>query len=523
MFGPSRWLDRPGVVLEGQAPPAAAPVIAAAWEANVLRLSHRLGWPKPTCAVVEESGHFVLAFTAPGDRLLTATEVNEWAWQAAARSAGFGDDPPFLSPGDLSREESAAISQLAVLAAMEIRAPTSELAHRAPRDMRVALVSGSNGKTTTTRLIAAMTTAHGWRTGWSCTDGVFIAGEAVEAGDWSGPAGGQRVIAEPSIEAAVLETARGGILRRGLGVLGADVAVITNIEADHFGEYGVRSLADLAQVKLVTAKGLRPGGVLVLNGDDPSLTKAELPADLPVRWFATAGRTGAVQPIDAWCEAGHLWLDDGTTQHDLGAIEAMPLTASGTASYNITNALAASLAASQLGVPADIIATGLARFGSQPGDNPGRMTRFEFDGITVLVDYAHNPTGLAGLLKVAKKVPHQRMLLLLGQAGNRGDDALAELAAVAWSAKPDRIVLKELDGYLRGREVGEVPAFLAAELQRRGTPVSALVIVLDEVDAVREALRWAEPGDVLVLPVHDLAARREVLALLEARVDARNR
>ena len=519
LFGPSRWLDEPGVVLEGFVDDALGASVADAWRGTVRRLAGALGWPAPSWSVTGRAGHLVLAFTAPGDQLLTATEVNEWAWESALRAAGVASAPALFAPGDLPRDEAQVVKQLAVFAALEAEAPSSDLAVVARPDQRVALVTGSNGKTTTTRLIAAMTMATGQQTGWCCTDGVFIDGVAVEAGDWSGPAGAQRVVHAPTVQCAILETARGGILRRGLGVLGASVAVVTNIEADHFGEYGVETLADLALVKLVIAKGLRAGGVLVLNADDPALRESTLPAGVMVAWYSPSGATRHVgeRPVTAWRDAEHLWLASPQGVHDLGDLRTMPLTAAGAAEYNLTNMLAAGVAAHHLDVPVAIITDVLARFGAQAADNAGRLSRFELAGTTVLLDYAHNPTGLTGLLKVARSLRPTRLLLLLGQAGNRDDGALADLAGAAWTARPDRIVLKELEGYRRGRTAGEVPALLEHALRTLGAPAERIVTVLDEVEAVEAAIAWAQPGDLLVLPVHSLDARTEVLARLAAK------
>jgi UDP-N-acetylmuramyl tripeptide synthase len=519
LFGPSRWLDAPGVVLEGHIAPEHAASVASAWQAAVGRLTAALGWPPAPAIVTGQGGHLVLAFVAPGDQLLTATEVNEWAWESAVRGAGLEVGPALFSPGDLPRDEQGATAQLAVLARLEVAAPSNDLAVTASPRQQVSLVTGSNGKTTTTRLIAAMAAATGRRTGWCCTDGVFIDGNAIEEGDWSGPAGAQRVVGDAAIEVAVLETARGGILRRGLGVLDATVAVITNIEADHFGEYGVETLADLASVKLVVAKGLRPGGTLVLNADDAALRMAPLAGTIDVAWYSPTSppASGSDVPLQAWRSGEHLWINGPDGAHDLGDLRAMPLTAGGAAKYNLTNILAASLAAQRLGVPVATIATVLARFGTRPEDNAGRLSRFMLGGVNILLDYAHNPTGLTGLLAVARSLAPTRLLLLLGQAGNRDDGALADLAAAAWSARPDRIILKELEGYRRGRTAGEVPTLLAEALHQLGAPSEHVVTVLDEVAAVEEALRWGEPGDILVLPVHGLAARAQVLALLAAR------
>ncbi len=514
LFGPTPWLDGPGVVLEGHAPAERAAELAAIWRATVQRIMQALHWPDPVLEVRQRGGHLILAFSAPRSVLLTATELNEWAWQAAVRATGLdADAPPALSPGDLPRDETDAVKQLRVLAELEALAPTSDIAMPVPAGKRAVMVTGSNGKTTTTRLIAAMATAEGWRTGWNCTDGVFIAGAAVEQGDWSGPAGAQRVVNDAMVEAAVLETARGGILRRGLGVHGVDVAVVTNIEADHFGEYGVHSLEDLADAKLVVAKGLHHDGVLVLNADDSTLLAAELPPGVRTVWFSATGKAGAL----AYREGELLILDDRDGRHILGSVIDLPLTARGTARYNVANVLAASLAARELGVSVAVIRGVLASFGARAEDNAGRLMRFEFDGVRVLVDYAHNPSGLTGLLEVARGLTSQRLLLLLGQAGNRSDAALADLAEAAWSGKPDRIILKELEEYRRGREVGEVPALLARHLVALGASPEILEVVLGEVAAVEAALAWARPGDVLVLPVHDLSARAEVLEILRRR------
>ena len=173
-----------------------------------------------------------------------------------------------------------------------------------------------------------------------------------------------------------------------------------------------------------------------------------------------------------------------------------------------------------LGVPGGTIAAVLARFGAVRSDNPGRLERWGLDGIDILLDYAHNPEGLARPAGGGARpggIAGGRVGLLLGQAGNRDDDAIRDLARTAASARPDRVVLKDLDGYMRGREPGEVPKILQAELLAQGLAASALRTRLDEVEAAREMLAWAQAGDVVVLPVHNLAARGQVIAWLEAQ------
>jgi UDP-N-acetylmuramyl tripeptide synthase len=504
-------------VLEGSCPPAEADALVATWAATVVRLARALAWPPPDPRAEVRGGHCTLAFTPPREALLTGTELNEWAWEGALAAAGHRLPPPRYAPGDLPRDPAVALQHLRARAALEARAPLPDLAIPAPPGLRVALVTGSNGKTTTTRLLAAMMRAAGEVTGWSCTDGVFRDGHPLERGDWSGPGGAQRVVREPGVTCAVLETARGGILRRGLGVTGAQVAVVTNVQADHFGEYGVASLADLASVKLTVAKGLAPGGVLVRNAEDASLRAFSPPPTVEAAWFGEAHGAIPDGTRAAWVAAHHLILREAGAQHDLGDLRAMPLTAGGAARYNVANLLAAAVAAAALGASPAAIRDTCRTFGRETTDNPGRLALYRLEGMELLLDYAHNPDGLAGLLAVARSRQPARLLLLLGQAGNRDDAALTALALAAWGGHPDLVILKDLEGYQRGRDVGEVPRALAAALGAAGMPADRLRVVLDEAEAVAAAIAWGRPGDLLVLPVHALDARDRVAALLTSR------
>ena len=389
------------------------------------------------------------------------------------------------------------------------------------RDIPAALVTGSNGKTTTVRLIAACLRASGWRDGFNCTDGLFIGGETVASGDYSGPVGTRTILRDTRVQAAVLETARGGILRRGLAADRVDVAVITNVSADHFGEYGIHDLDALADVKFVVASAVRDTGLLVLNAGDALLRERAAHVERALGWFALdhdhpvlrahRERGGATSGV----RDGHLVVVRDHSELDLGAIVAMPLTVRGSADYNIANAAGAALAALSLGVRADVVRATLQRFGADPADNAGRLMRYDYRGAQVLVDYAHNPDGLAGLLKVARQLQGDgRLALVLGQAGNRTTDDIQELARTAASFRPDRIVVKEAEAYLRGRSPGEVPAIIEAELLLAGTPRAAVDIAMSELASVQRLLDWSRPGDVLVLPVHDRGARAAVMALL---------
>ena len=546
-----------------QLAPAESAGAIASWAAATRRMTEALGWPAGQIAARRWADGAELGLTAPTDQLLTATDVNEWAWTQSALALGRDLGPPGLWPGSTPREFDDALPYLRAMSRAEARPPFVALEREAkprgvpfrwdeqtvwigsgrygeawPREalpapeavawaerlaVPTALVTGSNGKTTTTRLLAAILRAHGLATGHCCTDGVFVNGETLASGDYSGPLGALTTLADPRVEAAVLETARGGILRRGLVATGADVAIATNVQLDHFGEYGIDGHAAIAAVKLTVAKGVRDGGWLVLNAGDRHLVAGEPAVRPTVRraWFAfdPADLATHRRQHTATLEHDRLVVSDGTTQHPLARVDEIPLSAGGVARYNLENAMAAGLAAWCLGIPAETIHRVITTFGTRAADNPGRLETWRLANVTVLTDYAHNPEGISGLLTVARSLGPKRLLLLLGQAGNRGDDAIRALAAAAWAFRPDHIVLKDLEGFLRGRAPGEVPGILADELRRLGLADERMECVLPEVDAVRTVLARAREGDVLVLPVHGAAARTEVAALLRRLAD----
>ena len=536
----------------------ATPVQLQAWREGVEAMRAALGWEERTTVASLHASGVALAIAAPRERLFAATELNEWAWQRAAMAAW--QMPLLQAPGHPAAWDfDAAAETLRRLAQAERRPALDALVARARalalpvledddsvsvgagrhsrtwslealegegRDVDLsglaripmALVTGSNGKTTTVRLLAALCAEAGRVAGFNCTDGVWAGDEQLESGDWSGPAGARRVLRDHRVEAAILETARGGLMRRGLAVERADAAIVTNVSADHFGEYGIHSLADLAQAKLVVSRALEPEGLLVLNADDAGLVAAAAGLRCRTGWFALdAGNPflqAARQAGAPTCapEQGSLVLRQGDARHELGEIASMPLTLSGLARYNIANLAGAALVAHALGVEPARIAAVYARFGTRHADNPGRLQHWRRAGVEVLLDYAHNPDGLGGLLAIARSLaPNGRLGLLLGQAGNREDEAIRELARTAAAASPDRIVLKDLPDFLRGRAPGEVPALLQAALLESGFDNVRLRTEPLEIEAARGLIDWARPGDVVVLPVHGRDARRALV------------
>lgn len=568
LLGPNRHFDRPAVVLTALGAAAHEAAAYERWAHRVRTLCVALGWPDPDPRPLRHPQGTLLAFAAPEDALFTATELNEWAWERCAAEAGDGaaqgwsfaqpqaDDVAAPMASRAARERSRPLAHLKAAAhahalpglkdddAFSIGAGRGSVSY--PRaalplpmdvpwsglhDVPTILVTGSNGKTTTTRLLAAIAHAAGMHAGYCSTEGVVVDGVLVGSGDYAGPAGARAVLRHRSVDFAVLETARGGLLRRGLAVWRADAAIVTNVSADHLGEYGIASVEDIAEVKLVVAHALAHGGTLVLNADDDVLARvaARTPHAAAARQALFARDHGHPALValrlqgGATCgaRAGHLVLAGDGAEHDLGSCNAMPLTVEGAAAYNLGNIAAAALAAQVAGLPVAVIAQALTAFGSHPRDNPGRLERWQHRGATVLIDYAHNPDGLAQLLQVARALEPRRLGLLLGQAGNRGDDAIEALAQVAAQAAPDRVVIKELVLMLRGRTPGEVPALIERGLLVAGLAAKRIARVDDEEGAAFALLAWAQPGDVVVLPVHTGAARSRLTALLANERDPR--
>jgi len=562
LMGPNIYSDGEGALLEVRVAQDESHLLAqlyAEWEHAVHHLNGEMQSPTMVTSMradLPDAGDVWIGASlflgVAADVLMTATELSEQAWVRAEQTVASGSAPPnddvicerLRAAAAAERASRPNLTMLRRIAIQRRRTVTfddeflslgsgegalvwplpeapdaASVAWDTVRDVPIVLVTGSNGKTTTTRLVAAMWRAAGRVAGWCCSDGVWVGDEKLDSGDFSGPAGARAVLRNDRVQAAVLETARGGILRRGLAVHRANSAIITNIAADHFGEYGVRTLHDLARAKAVVAHAIDDDGQLVLNADDGTLTELGLSLTVPLAWFSMHALNSIVQQQvhrggdAAVVRDGRIALHLDATWHDLGAVTDMPLALGGAAPHNVANLLGAALLAAVSRVPIDAIRETLAAFGASPSDNPGRLQVQHFGGLTVLVDYAHNPDGLAALCTTALAFPASRRLLILGQAGNRDDTQLRALVGAALDASSfDRVIIKEMERMLRGRAIGEMPRVFRDELSRRGVPDVSIEVAPSELDAVRRASAWARDGDVIVCPVH--IEKQAVLALL---------
>ena len=385
-------------------------------------------------------------------------------------------------------------------------------------------VTGTNGKTTVARLTAHLLADTGMRIGLTTSDGVSIDGRTIFRADATGPLSAQMVLGDPGVQAAVLETARGGLLRRGLGYDWSDVGVITNITADHLGQDGLDTIEDIAHVKALVAERVRDGGTLVLNVDDPWVRSL---ADRPrvradrkrIVWFGLDPAHPVIGEHLAQGRTAYL-LHDGWLVQATGArrtpllrVADLPGAYGGAAPQAAANALAAIAAARALGAGQDAVVRRLADFDPFTA-NPGRGTLLRLGEVSVFVDYAHNPAAVAATLRTLHRLwGPEHCLAAVTLPGDRRDDLLAASAQVLADGVTRAVLYSDED--LRGRQPGEAAALIEREMRHRRPKLQA-VVVDGYADAIAEALRQARPGDVILVLYEKLEPVLSLLAGLGA-------
>jgi cyanophycin synthetase len=382
----------------------------------------------------------------------------------------------------------------------------------------VVAVTGTNGKTTTVRLIAHLARAGGHTVGYTTTDGVYRNDEVVEAGDYSGFSGASKALAQPGVDFAVLETARGGILLRGIGTAHNDVAVVTNVTEDHLDQYGIRTLDQLAEVKATITRITKPQGWAVLNVDDPRVLAMRrlasgrpwlfsLDPDHPAIRTALAEGGRAISVLDGFV----VTMSSDRQVHPLVPVLDVPVTLAGISSTNLRNAMAATAAALGARVPEGAVVEGLRTFTLDPDRNPGRANLFELNGRVVVVDYAHNEEGMRGLIEICwgLRPAGAQVWIGFGSAGDRTNAILHRLGYTA-ARGADRVAIAELHRYLRGRDKNDLVARLRAGVIDGGQPDAPAFVT--ELDALEWMLRESAPGDVLAVTA--LAQRPEIFAYM---------
>jgi len=547
LTGPNVLWDKSGAVLDIECTVQDANRLIPFCEAQIRRMLDAVGWEDESIQHVRLEGGVSVAFSAPIDALYAASSINEWVWSTCEAEFLGGEPGNFESKlQDIKAAIAAEVnpSLLALSAAAhahgvaflwdddlvsighgnnsetwpfrELPDP-NELDWSQFRNIPVGIVTGTNGKTTTVRIAKHLLQSAGNTAGLSCTDWVSVNDEIIDRDDWSGPGGARMVLRQDCVDVAILETARGGLLRRGLGVEYADVALITNIAEDHLGDFGSQSLTELLHIKWVVSHAVAQSGRLILNADDELLVHKSAEYSGEVIWFSLNASNEVVGAHIANGGVAFVYADgdllrlSGSESRRFCKAKDIPITLNAAAEHNIANALGAAALTQQLGLPLEAIATGLATMTQE--SNPGRSNVYEVDGFKVLVDFAHNPEAMQALFRLAKAIPAKRRVLCFGQAGDRTDKQIRELASSAWAIGLDSVIVSELESYARGRPAGEVYRIIRDELFLSGAREDQIRHFQEERESFSAALQWAQAGDLVV--ILDLGRNSDIQELLK--------
>jgi cyanophycin synthetase len=409
----------------------------------------------------------------------------------------------------------------------EARATPPAWIRDADRRFPVVSITGTNGKSTVTRLTTHILLAAGRRVGTTTSDGVLVNERLVDPGDWTGPAGAWQILSRSDLDVGVLETARGGLVLRGMGYESNEASVVTNVSSDHLDLQGIHTLPELAEVKSTVARVTKPDGVAVLNADDRYVAGMARWIRARVAYFslvpggsAAMRRAVAAGALGYATEDGWLVEMDGEALRRVVEIGRVPVTIGGLARHNVANVMAAAAAARGLGASIEQVADGLVDFRPTSDRSPGRLNLFRLGQRIVIVDFAHNEAGVSAVLDVAEGVAGGAagraapVTAIVGTAGDRPDDTLRGIARIA-ATRAQRVAIKETQKYLRGRSRESIVGELLAGVRAAGRATADVPVYESETSALRAELAdGPNRPRVIVLLCHQ--ERDEVFALLES-------
>lgn len=549
LTGPGLLWDHPGAVVDVFFTDIDATQVSALWEKHARRVLDALGWQKQELTHRTFTGGVNLAISAPMDQLYSAIFAAQTAWHFCAAELSASEPGNFdqmiadvkgvmeteANPALIALIEAAQAHDVDILCdddevsighgigsqTWPVDAPpdSAKLDWSNLHDIPVAFITGTNGKTTTTRLLEAIARASGKVAGLTSTEFVRVGDDILDRGDYSGPGGGRMLLRDKRLEIACLEVARGGILRRGLPTHAATAAAVTNVANDHLGQYGVNTVPELAQAKFAVHRTLAQGGVLALNADDAFVEAEARNTSANIWWFSLDAQNAQIRRSReagnccAYVQQENIVFFDGTAEQVVIAVSDVPLTMGGAAKYNILNTLTALCLALALRLPMQAVRDGLSGFKPDAKDNPGRCNEFQYNGARVFVDFAHNPHSISAVCDALSNLPAKQRFIMLSHAGDRSDQDIRDVTATALNFQPDVVVATELEGYLRGRELGEVSNLIERTAMELGYSAKQILRAASPAQAASVILEQLEPDDIALLLV--LSDRDAVLAMLD--------
>ncbi len=553
LTGPNLFGDISGAIIDVRIKNIDAVVVTQTWEKHAKQLFERIYWHKQKRLHRLYQDGASLVITAPIDCLYAATEINEAAWQLtcnemlqihsedfhtelieliqrlkaliedeknpkliAIQQQAKNHNVVFLSDDDYVSIGSGATCQIYPVDDLP---DIEQINWQAVKDIPVALITGTNGKSTTVRLASSVAEAANKICGITTTDYIRVGKEILDSGDFSGPGGARTLLRHPKTEIAFLEVARGGLLRRGIGINQASTVLITNVEEDHLGQYGINSLSDMVETKFIVRQAINKQQNLILNADDAGCVSFAKTLDNTILWFSWYVDNPVIQQhlknngSACYVEDETIYYQSAGNKQEVIHINDVPITLNGAAKHNIHNVLAVVALSFSMGFNKTDIATGLNQFSNSAEENPGRGNLFKRDGYKVIVDFAHNSHGLRLMSQTIKNIQAKRRLIMLGQPGDRSNEDIECFVKAAMLAEPDQLIICESEYYLRGRKLGEVPDLIHKFALQQGMQTEQLSIVKDSIKGTELALEWAEQEDLLLLLVFD--NRNEVFDLLK--------
>lgn len=583
LTGKNYFSNQPGAVLDAFVSGVDKQLVVEVWLEQLAGLLTTIDWHDTERFYrIFEDGVSV-GFNAPIDALYTATEINEAAWEGMVNvilprsikeSTSLPDQDFIQMLKDEQRPE-----LIELIAAAEARKvvylvddealslgygvnaqvwdiddlPTVDSINwKQYQPLPIALITGTNGKSTTVRLTSQIIKQAGLRCGVTSTDFIRVGDEILDTGDYSGPGGARMLLRHPETEAAVLEVARGGLLRRGLPIPQVEASLITNVAEDHVGQYGINSVAAMTAAKMMVAKAASKA--LVLNADDENLVdfvhrsrkqSVTIPTDLSIiesetlssplvskiaqeptasnlpefiTWFSLNENNPTIEDARqhqkdvCFTRDGKIIYATPEAETEIININAIPMTLEGAAVHNVQNALGAVALSKALGIPDSAIKKALANFKSDASDNPGRGNLFEYKNAKIMLDFAHNVHSMDAMASTLHSMQAKRKILLLCHAGDRSDAEIHNLTVSAMAMQPDLVWACELPDYLRGRIFGEVPKLIAMAVKSTGLNDSAIHFADNLLQGVEATIQQLQTGDLVF--VMALSQRNQIVDLL---------
>ncbi len=551
LTGPNMLWQHPGAIVDVIVDGIDKRQVAETWREWASKLMAEVGWQQHASIYRIHTHGLSLAISAPMDALYTACELAQRAWEFTVADLQNQEPADWQSvvatlKEELDREINPRLMQFiekaetegvtcitdddylslgmgASVDTWEVRSlpHPDDVDWGKYQDIPLALITGTNGKSTSVRLASQIAKSAGHSAGVTSTDFIKVGEHVIDTGDYSGPGGARMLVRDKRTEVAFLEVARGGILRRGLPVTKVKAALVTNVAEDHLGQYGIDTVAELAEAKFVVAKALDSDSTLVLNADNEQVVAQAKYAKANICWFSESHNNYLVQEQlednkpAVFCHDDDLVYFDGKAMQRLCKVADIPMTFAGAAKHNIQNALGVVGLCFALGYKQEDIVAGLMAFGSNPSDNPGRGNHYRISGRSFIVDFAHNEHSMRAVVNMASTMRASQKIVMFGHAGDRSDAEMQDLTNAVADLGADIYITSEVEQYLRGREPKEVTNLSKHFLMQKGISEDKVLFADSPLAGAKMALEMAQPDAVVLL--FTLSQREEVHQLLSSQ------